>query len=76
MIRDDFEYIIASCEEREKVMCEIYYQGEFLGEISQETEELLLEIYPNSTKKCWAIPLSQFQEALKIAKQFLLGIEA
>jgi hypothetical protein len=73
MRRGDFEFVIASTPDREKVICEIYYQNELIGEISQETSELLLEIYPSTVQKWWAIPLFQFQTALEEAKTHLLG---
>ena len=48
---NDFEYLITSSPEREKLSCEIYYQDEILAEIFQETTEFLLEIYPSKNKK-------------------------
>lgn len=73
MRKGDFEFIIASTQDREKVICEIYYQNELIGEISQETAEVLLEIYPSTVQKWWAIPLFQFQTVLEEAKKHLLG---
>jgi len=73
MISGDFEFIIASPFDREKLICEIYYKGEIIAEISQETEELALEIYPTLKKKYWEIPLAQFQKTLEDAKNHLLS---
>ena len=71
---NEYELIIASSPEREKVFCEIYYQGQILGEISQEEKELLLEIYSCSNNlNFWAISLEEFQKILEIAKKHLLG---
>lgn len=72
MIINDFEFIIASPIDREKLICEIYYKGELIAEISQETHELTLEIYSARTRKSWEIPLLQFQNALESAKKYLL----
>jgi hypothetical protein len=38
---------IASVPDREKLVAELWYNQELWGEISQETGELILEIYPN-----------------------------
>jgi hypothetical protein len=73
MIKGDFEFIIVSSPDREKVTCEIYYKDELIAEISQEIEELLLEIYPPNVKKWWTIPLFQFQTAIEDARKHLLG---
>ncbi len=70
----DFEFIIASPIEREKLICEIYYKGEIIAEISQETEEFILEIYPPQKSKWWEIPLESFQRALEEAKIHLFKI--
>ena len=73
MIIEDFEFIIASPVERERLICEIYYKKEIIAEISQETNEFMLEIYPSQINKWWKIPLLQFQDALEYAKNHLLG---
>lgn len=75
MIVDDFEFIIASPYDREKLICEIYYKGEFIAEISQETNELMLEIYSSEKTNCLSMPFIQFQKALEQAKNHLLGTE-
>ena len=74
MLKGDFEIIIASSTDREKVACEIYFHNELLAEISQETDELLLELYAPQAKKWWDIPLDQFQKILEDAKRHLLGV--
>lgn len=74
MKKNNYEFIIASSPEREKVFCEIYYKGQIICELSQEHEELLLEIYscPNE-KKCWQVSLEEFQKILEVGKKHLLG---
>lgn len=73
MRKDEFEFIIASPTDREKLICEIYYNNELICEISQETNELILEIYSPQENQWWEIPLFKFQNALDIAKKHLLG---
>ena len=72
MRNNDFEFIIASPSNREKLVCEIYYKNEMIAEISQEKEEMVVEIYPSRAKKWWEIPLTQFQSALEEAKKYLV----
>lgn len=69
---NNFEYLITSSPDREKLSCEIYYKGEILAEISQETSELLLELYQPQSEKWWQIPLEDFQNSLIFAKEHLL----
>lgn len=73
MLSGEFEFIIASPFDREKLVCEIHYKDEIIAEISQETSELLLEIYPSQKNKYWAVSLSTFQKVLDDAKNHLLG---
>jgi len=73
MIKGLFEFTIVSAYDREKLTCEICYKNEIIAEISQETDELMIEIYPPQTSKWWTISLVQFQEALEDAKNHLLS---
>jgi hypothetical protein len=72
MKNGDFEFIIGSPVGFERLVCEIYYNEEIVAEISQETEELRIEIYPPQTSKWWAFPLAQFQIVLEQARDYLL----
>lgn len=72
-MKNDFEFLICSPDDHEKLTCEIYYKHEIIAEISQETNEMILEIY-EPTKNNWlSIPLVPFQEALELAKNHLKG---
>ena len=74
MKKNDYELLIVSSQEREKVYCEIYYKGQIFGEISQENDKLLLEIYScSSSNEWWEMPLEEFQDILDIGKKHLLG---
>ncbi len=68
-----FEFTIVSAYDREKLTCEISYKNEIIAEISQETNEFMLEIYPSKMNKWWEIPLAAFQQALEDGKNHLLG---
>lgn len=71
---NDYELLIVSAPAREKVYCEIYYKGQILGEISQESDQLLLEIYSYPIEqKWWQFSLEEFQKILEIGKKHLLG---
>ena len=74
MIKDDFEFIIVSSPDREKVTCEIYFKNEIFAEISQETDGLTIEIFSTETHKWWSFPLDQFQQTIEDAKKHLLGL--
>ena len=73
MIKNDFELLITSSCYTEKLACEIYYKGEQVGEISQETEVPLLEIYPCPIAKWWNIPIDEFIDILQVAKKYLVS---
>ncbi len=72
MIKGPFEIVILGALHRKNLTCEISYNEEILAEITQESNELMLEIFPPFSKKYWEIPLVAFQEALEEAKHFLL----
>lgn len=73
MKKGEFEYLIGSPFDREKLICEIYYNKELLAEISQEDNNLMIELYPPKSSNFWIIPLSSLQEALEFGKNHLLG---
>ncbi|MFA6118635.1 MAG: hypothetical protein WCT85_01675 [Parachlamydiales bacterium] len=74
MRKNNYELLIVSSPEREKVYCEIYYEGRILGEISQEENKLLLEIYSYPINNKWRqVSLEEFQEILELGKKHLLG---
>jgi hypothetical protein len=70
---EDFEIIIGSPVDRETLICEIYFKGELIAEISHEKNNLMLEIYPPQNGKWWEIPLDHFQTTLEKAKNHLLN---
>lgn len=66
-----FEFLIGSPIDRENLICEIYYNKQVIAEISQETEELQLEIYCPDRSGTLSVSLDEFQNALNQAKQLL-----
>lgn len=72
MKNGDFEFIIASPVDREKLICEIYHKDEIIAEVSHEGDHLILEIYVPKNKQWWTIPLENFQQALSYAKNLLM----
>ena len=68
----DFEFIVTSPFDREKLVCEIYYKGVILAEISRETRQPVVVLYSHP-KKWWEFPLNELQEVLEKARQHLLG---
>jgi hypothetical protein len=69
----DFEFLITSPVNLEKLTCEIYYKGECVAIISQETNEYIIELGPSPKTKCWTFILEEFQEVLENAKNYLRG---
>lgn len=71
---EKFRITIASLPDRECLVAEILYEGVQWAEISQETGELIIQIYLPSDKKYWEFPLEEALEAVEKAKKRLLGI--
>jgi hypothetical protein len=59
---------IASVPDREKLVAELWYNQELWGEISQETGELILEIYPNPTRGQHQLKCEELLMAVQQAK--------
>ena len=68
----NLNFLITSPFDREKLICEIYYREEIIAEISQENNELILELYPPTKSEWWNVPFLQFQKTLEEAKNHLL----
>lgn len=73
MIKGLFEFTIVSAYDRENLTCEICYKNEIIAEISQEKNEMMLEIYSPQKSEWWEVPLSAFQDALEDGKNYLKG---
>lgn len=64
---------IASVPDREKPVAELWHEQELWGEISQETEDLLLEIYPNPSHISSQLKCEELIEIIQRAKDKLLN---
>jgi hypothetical protein len=63
---------ITSVPDRDNLVAELWYGSEQWGEISQETENLLLEIYPRSSgenDKVWSFDLTEAMSKLRDAQK-------
>ena len=68
-----FEITIASLPDRERVVAEIYYDNFQWVEISQETNELLIQFYSHPKQDHWEFQLDEAVTVLQEAKKALLG---
>lgn len=69
-----FEIIIVSLPEKERLVAEIYYDNMYWVQISQETDELIIQFYAHPTQKYWEFPLDEALGALQQAKKRFLGM--
>lgn len=69
---EKFRITIASLPDREHVVAEILYKGIQWAEISQETDELVIQFYSHPNKQYWEFPLEDGLTALEQAKLKLL----
>jgi len=69
-----FRITIASLPDRENLVAEISYKNKQVAEISQETNELLIQIYSYKNKDYWEFSLEEFQKVLEEAKQRLIAV--
>jgi hypothetical protein len=63
---------IASVPDREKLVAELWYDQELWGEISQDTGELVLEIYPSPARQFRQLKCEELITAVQQAKDKLL----
>lgn len=61
-----FRITIASLPDRERLVAEIIYDGVQWAEISQESDDLIVQFYPHPTEDCWEF---SFDESMKILEQ-------
>ncbi len=66
----NFEVLITSPPDREKLVAEIWQGKQMIAEINQENEKLELEIYAGENRRL-ILNYDQFLEALKVAKEKL-----
>lgn len=71
---NDFQITIASLPDREHLVAEVLYKGVQWAEISQETEEIVVQLYPHPRQHYWEFPYDDAVAALQQAKQKLVNI--
>lgn len=69
---DNFRIIIASLPDREKCVCEIYYNHIEWAEISQEGTNIMIQFYSHPSQNCWEFPIDIALEILQKAKKKFL----
>ena len=69
---EKFRIIIASLPDRERPVAEIAYDNVQWVEISQETDEVIVQFYPHPRKKYWEFSFEEAIEVLEKAKKKLL----
>ena len=68
-----FSIEVGSLPDRESLVSEIYYEDLQFAEISQETSDLIIQLYGYPNKPTWKFSLNEFQEIIEKAKQKLIG---
>ncbi len=70
---EKFKIIIASLPNRERPVAEIAYENVQWAEISQETDELIIQFYPHPRQEYWEFSFNEAFEVLEKAKKSLLN---
>lgn len=70
---EKFRITIASLPDREEVVAEILYEEIQWVEISQETDELIIQFYSHPDREYWEFSIDEALEVLKKAKSKLLN---
>jgi hypothetical protein len=70
---NNFRIVIASLPDREKCVCEIYYNHVEWAEISQEDNEIMIQFYSHPSQNYWEFPIDVALEILQKAKKKFLG---
>jgi hypothetical protein len=68
---EDRRIVIASPRDRERLVAELWSQGEMWAEVNQEKNDLEIEIYPSKSGRPWQFSLAQLERTLEEAKQKL-----
>jgi len=68
----DRRIAIASPDDRERLVAELWYDGEIWGEVNQEQDELAIEIYPSKSRGAWRFTLAELERILQEAKETLM----
>lgn len=66
---------IASPPDREKLVAELFFGSEQWAEINQESDSLVIELYPRRDGRPWEFPYHEAIAALERARKRLVGDE-
>ena len=74
MFMEKFQITVASLPDREQLVAEIFYEGVQWVEISQETNEFIIQFYSHPMKKYWEFSFEEALKALELAKKRLVDM--
>lgn len=69
-----FRINVASLPDRENLVAEIVYDEVQWAEISQESEEMMIQFYPHPRQEFWEFPMNEALLLLQNAKKALLDM--
>ncbi|MBK8146920.1 MAG: hypothetical protein IPN69_18810 [Acidobacteria bacterium] len=65
---EEFRFCISSPPDRKYLVAEIFWGEEQVAEISRETSEFEVELYPRRTGQGWHLNFDEFINVLSLAK--------
>lgn len=72
-----FRVDICSLQDREKLVADVVVlsepMNESVAEVNQESDQLMIELYPRASGEPWMFPYEEFMAALRRAKERLAG---
>jgi hypothetical protein len=68
---DNYQILIASPPDGEKVVAEVWCGEEMLAEVANEAGPLTIEIYPKPSGKPWLLDYEEVVKAIQMAKNKL-----
>ena len=74
-MKTKMDFTIGSISDRENLVASLWYDNVLWSEISQETSDLILEIYPHPTGKPWTFLFEEAFACLQHAKRKLVGLD-
>jgi len=69
-----FTITVGSFPDKNNLVADIIYKNKQVAEISQETNELLIQIYSYENQDYWEFSLEEFQKVLEEAKLRLIAV--
>lgn len=72
-MKRDLRLVVASPPDREQLVVELWQADEMCAEVSNETGEWVLEVYPKLAGGAWQFDYKDFLSAVTRARSTLLG---